>query len=135
MEVHKMDFVKAIKVMENGIICESDGDLQYRIYHHKLQFNNDGIWQDSMTILLRHSEADWLIVEEKKTLSDQIAFTSVLGEAVPVVDVRTAIKTIKEEIEKKIKNQVLGTSDKYIGGLNYAVSIIDEVIGDKLVKG
>ena len=41
-------------------------------------------------------------------------------------------KKILEEIKRKIKRQALGTSEQYIGGLNYAKDVINERIGDKL---
>ncbi len=69
-----MEFMEACEAMEQGKICISDG-VKYRIvinnrleYYHKINEH----WRTSVVHLSEHAGRNWVLFEEKKTLSDKI---------------------------------------------------------------
>ncbi len=136
-----MNFEEAIKAMKEckkvRRPCFDEGAFHY-IAERDVWFGlEDGTRKIVAHISVEDvSATDWEIVKER-TVSDKIRNPCSLGEPnnIKVEDVKEAIKRIREEKERKIKRQALGTSDSYIGGLNYMFSIIEEVFGDKLTKG
>lgn len=125
-----MKFEEAVNEMDKREICKSSTGLLYRIKNFTLEFkNHEGEWEESKTSLITHFKSRWLIVEEKKTLSDKIkpenfGMMYTTNRAVlHIEDVKEAIKEIKEGI-KEIKE---GTS------VDEVYSIIDKVVGEGLI--
>ncbi len=141
LELKKGNRVKIKRYWEGGMNSSFDGKEGEFIEITK-HLNENKVKLDDGTICTAYKvEKITKPKEEKKTLSDK-AFqgnSETDKEATPLKlryfeeDVKETIKDIKEEIEAKIQRQVLGTSEKYIDGLNYAKDVINKRIGKRLI--
>lgn len=126
----ELNILEAIEVMEQGKIVKDTKGPKHRIDGNNLECYNEGHgrWEKVELDILTLSKRFYILVEEEKTLSDEVIIVPsdarlICGGAFYKEDkVQTAIQKIKDKVKEHIKDFPATHLD--------VDKIIDEIVGD-----